>query len=80
MVRAALRISFQDSVKGTTQAIDLSSLGISGAAKKTVELNIPAGGWVGDWAGGEGWGGAAHAWRMLASVVLNQGRGGGGSG
>lgn len=42
--QTAMMISFEDAVKGTTQTVDLSSLGIPGLGKKkTVELNIPAG-------------------------------------
>ncbi|KAI3432814.1 hypothetical protein D9Q98_010397 [Chlorella vulgaris] len=42
--QTAMMISFEDAVKGTTQTVDLSSLGIPGLGKKkTVELDIPAG-------------------------------------
>jgi hypothetical protein len=43
MLRTAMRISFTDAVKGATKTVDLSSLGIPGMARKTVELAIPAG-------------------------------------
>lgn len=44
IVRTAMRVSFEEAVKGTSKMVDLSSLGIPGIGKKTVEIIIPAGG------------------------------------
>lgn len=44
IVRTALRVSFEEAVRGTSKVVDLSSLGIPGIGSKTVEINIPAGG------------------------------------
>lgn len=44
-IRTAMRISFDEAVRGTTKTVDLSQLGIPGLGRKTVELNVPAGAW-----------------------------------
>ncbi|KAL4423858.1 hypothetical protein ABPG75_001159 [Micractinium tetrahymenae] len=43
ILRTAMRVSFEEAVKGTSKLVDLSSLGIPGLGKKTVEVNIPPG-------------------------------------
>lgn len=64
-----LKISFEDAVKGKSQAmtVDLSSLGIPGVPRKTVEVKFPPGEssvggrrWVGRWVGR--WVVPGHPW------------------
>jgi hypothetical protein len=44
MIRTAMRISFEEAVRGTSRTVDLSQLGMAGMPIKTVELNVPPGG------------------------------------
>ena len=44
MIRTAMRISFEEAVRGTSRTVDLSQLGMVGMPSKTVELNVPPGG------------------------------------
>ena len=42
-IQATLTISFDDAVKGSTQLIDPSSLGVSSTPQQPISINIPAG-------------------------------------
>lgn len=42
-VRAAVTISFDEAMKGTTRAVDLSSIGVPSSSDSRVDINIPPG-------------------------------------